>query len=95
MNKRKTEFALVFAIVAAVVMFVSSPHIVEPEPAPVEARVSETPASGKLGVQVKVRKLGISEDARWVMSTAADSYAPRLKVETMWESSSKSAISQE
>ncbi len=93
MKKRKIELAVVLAIVAAGVMFLSRPRAVEPESAVEQAQTAERPVSGSLDLQVKVKKPGFSEDARWILSTAADSYGPRVGVEKMWESPSESSTS--
>lgn len=79
MKKRKLELVLVIMAIALVSLALRTPPSQEePPPAPVKTMV---PVKTSAPLKVQTSKMEMSEDARWVLKTAADSYSPRLKVE--------------
>ena len=77
MRKRKIELVVVLAVIALCGFLARRPS--QPEWLAKEA--ARPMASLKLGLP----KIQLSEDARWLLTTAADSYAPRVPVENSWK----------
>ena len=77
MRKRKIELLVVLAVIALCGFLARRPS--QPESLAKEA--ARPMASLTLGVP----KMQLSEDARWLLTTAADSYGPRVPVEKAWE----------
>jgi hypothetical protein len=76
MKRRKLELALVvLAVAVAALLFRESPA---PEKVGL-ARPTQPTAT------VNLPKVQLSEDAKWLITTAADSYTPRVKVEKAWQ----------
>lgn len=75
LNKRKLELAIVMVVVALVCLFLRDTP--QPEP-PV---VSVEPVQP---LTLDLPKLNLSDDAKWIMTTAADAYSPRVSVEKLW-----------
>lgn len=77
MKKRKFEFVLTLIAVAVVALFVANkPETVKPvtkEAAAPQAALPPAP------------KVRLSDDAKWLITTAADSYSPRVEVEKAWQ----------
>lgn len=80
MKKRKLELALVVAAVAVCSLFLGRVKTEDEKPpeAPVESAARVEP------IKLDTPTVNLSEDARWILSTAADSYAPRVPVEKTW-----------
>lgn len=84
MKKRKLELAFVLAVAALAGLFLRLPNKVEPpseSSPPLEARSSPSPRPSNL----EMPTVEMSDDARWLITTAADSYSPRVKVEKAWK----------
>lgn len=77
MRKRKIELLVVLAVIALCGFLAQRPS--QPEsPAKEAARPMASP-------KLDLPKTQLSEDARWLLTTTADSYAPRVPVEKSWE----------
>jgi hypothetical protein len=77
MRKRKIEFAVILVVVALC-------GFLAQRPAEPESRVLEA-ARPVASLKLRLPKVQLSEDARWLLTTAADSYAPRVPLEKSWE----------
>lgn len=77
MRKRKIELAVILAVIALCGFLARRPS--EPEAL---AREAARPTAS---LQLSLPKTNLSEDARWLLTTAADSYAPRVPVEKTYD----------
>lgn len=77
MRKRKIELAVILAVIALCGFLAQRPS--EPESLATEA------ARPMGSLKLRLPKMQLSEDARWLLTTAADSYGPRVPVEKAWE----------
>lgn len=77
MKKRKIELAVILAVIALCAFLARRPS--EPEPVAREA------ARPVMSLKLNLPKVALSEEARWLLTTAADSYGPRVPVEKAWE----------
>ena len=74
MHKRKLELALVIIAVALVGFLVRG----------LQTNSRETAQPAPRSVDFKMPKAKLSDDAKWLIKTSADSYSPRVKVEKAW-----------
>jgi hypothetical protein len=75
MHRRKVELVLVIIAVALAGFLFRTRQTSRDE-----IVVEQTPVP----VEFKMPKAQLSDDAKWLIKTSADSYSPRVKVEKAW-----------